>query len=99
MASLLNTFQEPFTFSDRHIAFEPSIMRTLDEGVACPGKPHEDVYKEKDRFAATGIIGSSPAMHRVLDEVKTVAETDSTVLITGETGTGKELIASAIHKL
>jgi formate hydrogenlyase transcriptional activator len=43
------------------------------------------------------IIGSSPALERVLEQVKHVAPTDSTVLIEGETGTGKELIARAIH--
>jgi transcriptional regulator with GAF, ATPase, and Fis domain len=44
------------------------------------------------------IVGSSPALQAVLAQVAKVAPTDSTVLITGETGTGKELIARAIHK-
>ena len=44
------------------------------------------------------IVGSSPALQTVLSSVAKVAPTDSTVLITGETGTGKELIARAIHK-
>jgi formate hydrogenlyase transcriptional activator len=44
------------------------------------------------------IVGRSATLRRVLKEVETVASTDSTVLITGETGTGKELIARAIHK-
>jgi PAS domain S-box-containing protein len=44
------------------------------------------------------IVGSSPAIQAVLVEINKVAPTDSTVLITGETGTGKELIARAIHK-
>src|SRR5262249_48503141 len=43
------------------------------------------------------IVGQSPALTAVLDHVRRVAPTDSTVLITGETGTGKELIARAIH--
>lgn len=45
------------------------------------------------------IIGRSAALRRVLDQVATVAPTDSTVLLHGETGTGKELIARAIHDL
>src|SRR5258705_10858165 len=44
------------------------------------------------------IVGNSPALQQVLIRVAKVAPTDSTVLITGETGTGKELIARAIHK-
>src|SRR5579872_1093693 len=44
------------------------------------------------------IVGSSPALQAVLSQVAKVAPTESTVLITGETGTGKELIARAIHK-
>ena len=44
------------------------------------------------------IVGVSPALHAVLSRVSKVAPTDSTVLITGETGTGKELIARAVHR-
>jgi formate hydrogenlyase transcriptional activator len=44
------------------------------------------------------IVGSSPALGKVLAQVAKVAPTDSTVLISGETGTGKELVARAIHK-
>jgi formate hydrogenlyase transcriptional activator len=44
-----------------------------------------------------GIVGHAPALQRVLHQVETVASTDATVLLTGETGTGKELIARAIH--
>jgi transcriptional regulator with GAF, ATPase, and Fis domain len=45
------------------------------------------------------LIGNSPALETVLDQVERVAPTDSTVLIQGETGTGKELIARAIHNI
>jgi DNA-binding NtrC family response regulator/PAS domain-containing protein len=49
-------------------------------------------------FMFEEIVGSSPALQTVLSNILKVAPTDSTVLITGETGTGKELIARAIHK-
>ena len=49
--------------------------------------------------ATNEIIGNSPALQSVLADVKRVAATDSTVLVLGETGTGKELIARAIHDL
>jgi len=42
-------------------------------------------------------VGNSPALKRVLQLVETVAPSDSTVLLLGQTGTGKELIARAIH--
>src|SRR5260370_38660656 len=45
------------------------------------------------------IVGRSPALQKVLDQVAIVAPTNSTVLLHGETGTGKELIARAIHRL
>jgi formate hydrogenlyase transcriptional activator len=47
----------------------------------------------------TEIIGDSPPLKRVLQAVETVAPTDSTVLLRGETGTGKEMVARAIHNL
>src|ERR1700726_4608223 len=56
---------------------------------------------ESDELYGSGsprIIGNSAALRRVLDMVRIVAPTDSTVLINGKTGTGKELIAEAIHK-
>ena len=62
----------------------------------------EKLYLEEEirtEYNFEEIIGSSSALKRVLQEVETVAATDSTVLIYGETGTGKELIARAIHNL
>ena len=51
----------------------------------------------QDRFKLDGIIGRTPIMMRLFELIRTVAATSSTVLITGETGTGKELAARAIH--
>ncbi len=49
-------------------------------------------------YAAQNIVGHSQSIESILDMVRTVAPTTSTVLITGETGTGKELVARAIHQ-
>jgi DNA-binding NtrC family response regulator len=49
-------------------------------------------------LAAEGLVGESPAIRQVLDVIKRVAGTSSTLLLQGETGTGKELIARAIHQ-
>jgi formate hydrogenlyase transcriptional activator len=57
----------------------------------------EDEIRSEMNFAQ--IVGKSGPLRRVLQQVETVAPTDSTVLIYGETGTGKELIARAIHDL
>jgi formate hydrogenlyase transcriptional activator len=57
----------------------------------------EDEIRTEHNFDE--IVGESAALRRVLKEVETVAPTDSTVLIRGETGTGKELIARALHQL
>lgn len=51
------------------------------------------------KTGCTGIIGSSPSLRKVLQSIETVAPTDASVLIMGETGTGKELIARAVHRL
>jgi PAS domain S-box-containing protein len=62
---------------------------------------HENIAlrEEIDRSSMfEEIVGESPALQAVLSHVVKVAPTDSTVLITGETGTGKELVARAIHK-
>jgi PAS domain S-box-containing protein len=70
------------------------------------GALKDQLYKEnivlRDEVDRTSmfeeIVGTSPALHPVLTRVAKVARTESTVLITGETGTGKELVARAIHR-
>ena len=53
--------------------------------------------KIKDRFQFQGIIAKSPKMLKIIELIKTVAPTNATVLIMGETGTGKEVVARAFH--
>ena len=60
----------------------------------------ENLYLRREverRYAFEEIIGESPAMQKVFDVLEKVAETDATVLLTGETGTGKDLVARAAH--
>src|SRR5437868_3371224 len=56
-------------------------------------------HEGQPESGTNGIIGNSPVLKSVLDQIGVVAPTDSTVLILGETGTGKELVARAVHKL
>ena len=51
-----------------------------------------------EKFGFDGVVGGSPAMLKTLDRLKRIAPTDATVLILGETGTGKELFAQALHQ-
>ena len=51
-----------------------------------------------EKFGFQGVIGNSPPMHDVIDLLRRIAPTDATVLIQGDTGTGKELVAQAIHQ-
>jgi DNA-binding NtrC family response regulator len=51
----------------------------------------------RERFEFGGIISKTPEMHGVFETIRMVAPTDSTVIVEGETGTGKELVASAVH--
>jgi two-component system response regulator HydG len=51
-----------------------------------------------ERFGFEGVVGASPQMNDVIERLKRIAPTDATVLIQGETGTGKELVAQALHQ-
>jgi transcriptional regulator with GAF, ATPase, and Fis domain len=55
-------------------------------------------FAEADGLETPAIVGQSPAMRRVIEQIHQVAATDSTVLLLGETGTGKELLATEIHQ-
>src|SRR5688572_32138486 len=58
-------------------------------------RPHGDSGRT---VGAHSVVGQSPAMRRVMEQIQQVAATDSTVLLLGETGTGKELLATQVHQ-
>ena len=59
----------------------------------------EEQHLESSEYSFEDMIGKSEALRKVLDKIAIVAPTDSTVLLHGETGTGKELVARAVHNL
>src|SRR5438067_5285273 len=102
---------EPFTAEDAELlaAVANQVAFSVENALA-----FQEIDELKDKLAAEKvyledeirteynfeeIIGEAPALKRLLHQVETVAPTDSAVLVCGETGTGKELIARAIHNL
>jgi len=78
-----------------------AVQRALQQSTArqrhAPGE--QTTRPHSERPLVHGIVGESPPLRELLQQVKTVANTDATVLIQGETGTGKERIARALHDL
>ncbi len=84
--------QKPFEIEEMEVKIEKALeVRRLKHEIDYLRHTQQDIY-DFDK-----IVGSSAALQRVLDIVKKVAKSNTTVLIRGETGTGKELIAGAIH--
>jgi two-component system, NtrC family, response regulator AtoC len=76
------------------------LMHVLDSALEQRRLKSENAYLRaqlEERYRFEGIVGKSPAMAKLFQLLETVAVTNSTILITGETGTGKEIIARAIH--
>jgi len=72
-------------------------IETLKQRLGEEKKYLEGESRSEGRFVE--IVGESPVLKQVLDQIATVATSDATVLILGETGTGKELVARAIHRM
>ncbi len=109
--TLASTREHTFTLQDVnflrnvaiHIAIALENVRTYREVADRAGKlTAENLYLQDELRAVYDpeeIVGQSAALKQVLEQVRAVATVDSPVLITGETGTGKELIARAIHRM
>ena len=82
------------------------ILRDIDalQKAAAESQKLRDINQYLQQEAQTisgaeGLIGSSQGLLQVMNSVKQVAETDATILVTGETGTGKEVVVQAIHRM
>ena len=83
--------------------FQPEVIRHVSEKLIERRRLLEEVKQLRQRISEEhqleNILSKSPKMLKVFDLIRSLAETDSGVMITGETGTGKELVARAIHNL
>ncbi|WP_437563243.1 nitric oxide reductase transcriptional regulator NorR [Sorangium sp. So ce542] len=73
------------------------LIDALEHSAERLGLVAEDLRRAAERERGAGLLGTSPAMQRLRDEIALVGPSDLTVLITGETGAGKELAARAVH--
>lgn len=74
------------------------IMRRALKSRATEAKVEQLQERLDEKFSFDGIIGNSPPLQAVIEKVKRVAPSKATVLVEGETGTGKELVAQSIHQ-
>lgn len=75
-----------------------ALLRSVDTALELSASHGDDALPASGKQLHPGIIGDSPQLRRVLDVVGRIAATDASVLVLGEDGTGKELIAEAIHR-
>ncbi len=91
-----NYLRKPIESADLVSVVEDALARAQGPAIE---RQTAAVQEKDDLRALTGIVGSSQSMENLLRLVEKIAGTDSSVLITGETGVGKELIGRAIHRL
>lgn len=75
-----------------------NIVRSID-GLAYQAKDHEPQKQAGEGRAESGFVAASPVMKDILNQVRQIAEFDIPILLLGESGTGKGIVASMIHKL
>lgn len=92
--------QGAFTFLEKPISPQRlrAVTQRASEAIALRRSNYELHQRLDERFGFEGIVYASEKMQRLIDQLKRIAPTDTTVLITGENGTGKELVAQAIHQ-
>ncbi|MCE1183234.1 MAG: sigma 54-interacting transcriptional regulator [Rhodocyclales bacterium] len=83
---------------EEHVAVETTPIRDQDGRVAYFVETMRVVRQASSRAAAQGLVGRSPAFVAMLEKVLRVANSNAAVMLLGETGTGKELVAHAIHE-
>ena len=92
--------QGAFTYLQKPL--DLSHLRTAvdraSEGVRLKRQNIELHQRLDEKFGFEGVVGSSPQMLSLIERLKRIAPTDATLLIQGETGTGKELVAQAVHQ-
>ena len=92
--------QGAFTYLQKplDLAHLRAAVEKASEGVRLKRQNLELNRRLDEKFGFEGVVGSSSQMHSLIERLKRIAPTDATVLIQGETGTGKELVAQAIHQ-
>ena len=80
------------------VAMLRQAVRAAGERIALERTNRELRTTLDKTFAFPGIVGTTPAIQRVLDVMNQVVDTDATILVLGESGTGKELVAQALHR-
>ncbi len=83
---------------EEHVAVETTPIRDANGDIVCFVETMRIVRQASGRAAAQGLVGRSPAFVGMLEKILRVANSDASVLLLGETGTGKELVARALHE-
>lgn len=93
LAQVIEALEKPKRSRDNATDFKVDSSNDISLFSEQPNKPSTPALGSPE----SGIIGDSPAMHVLFEELQKVAKTNATVLIHGESGTGKELVAKSIH--